>query len=418
MRLIDWIKRLGPGLITGAADDDPSGIATYSQVGAQFGFTMLWTAWLSYPFMVTAQLTSARIGRVTGHGIAFNLKKFYPPWLLYGLVTLLLVANVVNLAADLGAMGQALQLLIGGPSHFYVLAFGGLCAALQVFLPYPRYVPYLKWLTLALFAYVITVFMVDVPWGEVTRRTLIPTITFDRDFLVGLTAVLGTTISPYLFFWQASHEAEEQRATSGELPLKRAPAQAPRQLAQSSVDTYAGMTLSNLVAYFIILAAAVTLHAHGVKDIQTSAQAAEALRPLAGDLAFVLFSAGIIGTGLLGVPVLAGSAAYAVSEAFRWRVGLARSPAAAGRFYAVLSLATLLGVLLNFLAFDAIKMLYWSAVINGIAAAPALAAVVKLATDKRVMGRFTIGPALKILGWATAAVMMLAATCVLMTLRT
>ena len=415
MRLIDGIKRLGPGLITGAADDDPSGIATYSQVGAQYGFTMLWTAWLSYPFMVATQLMSARIGRVTGHGIAFNLKKFNPPWLLYGLVTLLLVANVVNLAADLGAMGQALQLLIGGPSHFYVLAFGGRASGIFAL---STLCAVSKWLTLALFAYVITVFMVDVPWGEVTRRTLIPTITLDRDFLVGLTAVLGTTISPYLFFWQASHEAEEQRATPGELPLKRAPAQAPRQLAQSSVDTYAGMALSNLVAYFIILAAAVTLHAHGVKDIQTAAQAAEALRPLAGDLAFVLFSAGIIGTGLLGVPVLAGSAGYAVSEAFRWRVGLARSPAAAGRFYAVLSLATLLGVLLNFLAFDAIKMLYWSAVINGIAAAPALAAVVKLATDTRVMGGFTIGPALKIVGWATAAIMMLTATCVLLTFRT
>jgi NRAMP (natural resistance-associated macrophage protein)-like metal ion transporter len=224
MRFMNWIKRLGPGLITGAADDDPSGIATYSQVGAQFGFAMLWTAWLSYPFMVSAQLISARIGRVTGHGIAFNLRKFYPPWLLYGLVILLLVANVINLAADLGAMGQALQLIIGGPSHLYALAFGALCAALQVFLPYPRYVPFLKWLTLALLAYVVTVFMVDVPWIEVVHRTVIPTITFDRDFLVGLTAVLGTTISPYLFFWQASHEAEEQRATPGELPLKRAPA--------------------------------------------------------------------------------------------------------------------------------------------------------------------------------------------------
>ena len=417
MRLIDWFKRLGPGLITGAADDDPSGIATYSQVGAQFGFTMLWTAWLSYPFMVTTQLMSARIGRVTGHGIAFSLKQYYPPWLLYGLVTLLLLANVINLAADLGAMGQALQLLIGGPSHLYVLLFGGLCAGLQVFLPYPRYVPFLKWLTLALFAYVATVFMVDVPWAEVARRTLIPTIKLDRDFLVGLTAVLGTTISPYLFFWQASHEAEEQRAAPGELPLRRAPAQAPRQLAQSSADTYAGMALSNAVAYFIILAAAVTLHAHGIKDIQTSAQAAEALRPLAGDLAFILFSAGIIGTGLLGVPVLAGSAAYAVSEAFRWRVGLARSPGAAARFYSVLSLATLLGVLLNFLAFDAIRMLYWSAVINGIAAAPAVAVVVKLAGDKRAMGRFAIGPGLKVLGWATAGIMMLCAACVFWSFR-
>jgi Mn2+/Fe2+ NRAMP family transporter len=414
---MDWIKRLGPGLITGAADDDPSGIATYSQVGAQFGVAMLWTAWLSYPFMVTAQLMSARIGRVTGHGIAFNLKRFYPPWLLYGLVTLLLAANVINLAADLGAMGQALQLLVGGPSHLYVLAFGGVCAALQVFLPYPRYVPFLKWLTLALFAYVIAVFMVDVPWAEVAYRTLIPTIKLDRDFLIGLTAVLGTTISPYLFFWQASHEAEEQRATPGELPLKRAPTQAPRQLAQSSADTYAGMAISNVVAYFIILAAAVTLHAHGVKEIQTSAQAAEALRPLAGDLAFVLFSAGIIGTGLLGVPVLAGSAAYAVSEALNWRVGLARSPSAAVRFYSVLTFATLLGVLLNFLAFDAIKMLYWSAVINGVAAAPAVAAVVKLAGDKRAMGRFAIGPALRILGWATAAVMTLTAACVFLTFK-
>jgi len=312
MPFFGWLRKLGPGLITGAADDDPSGIATYSQVGAQFGLTMLWIMVFSFPLMVAAQLISARIGRVTGHGIAHNMAKSYPRWLVTIVVLLLFVANTINVAADVGAMGQALKLLIGGYAHLYALCFGLVCVLLQIFMPYPRYVPFLKWLTLTLFAYVGTVFIVQVPWADVLYRTFIPTVSWDANYLVALTAVLGTTISPYLFFWQASHEAEEQIAALGDKPLKRAPAQARRQLTDSGIDTYVGMAFSNLIAYFIILSSAVTLHAHGVTDIQSTAQAAEALRPIAGELTFWLFAGGIIGTGLLGVPVLAGSAAYGV----------------------------------------------------------------------------------------------------------
>jgi NRAMP (natural resistance-associated macrophage protein)-like metal ion transporter len=397
-KLTLW-ARLGPGLITGAADDDPSGIATYSQVGAAFGYGILWTAFFTFPLMVGIQTVSARIGRVTGNGIAANIRRYYPPWLLYGLVVLLLIANTINIAADIGAMGAALKLLIGGPAHWYAITFGLLSLTLQIFVPFPRYAPILKALTLALLAYVATVFVVKVPWGEVLYQTIIPSLSFKADYLVAIVAVFGTTISPYLFFWQASEEVEEQRAAQGEEPLIVAPEQALTQLERIKIDTYVGMGFSNLVAFFIMLTAVVAFHLHGTLDIQTSAQAAQALRPLAGDFAFVLFSAGIIGTGLLAVPILAGSAAYAVAEAFKWPIGLGLQLLQARGFYTIVTIATLLGVALNFTTIDPIKALYWSAVINGVISVPIMVVMMLMAVRKDIMGDFVIKRRLTILGW-------------------
>jgi len=401
-------EKLGPGLITGAADDDPSGIATYSQVGAAFGYGMLWTAFLTFPLMVGIQVVSANIGRVTGHGLAANIRNHYSPWLLRGLVGLLLLANTINIAADVGAMGAALKLLIGGPAHWYAIAFGVASLVLQVFVPFPCYSPILKALTLALFAYVGTVFVVKVPWGEVFYKTLIPSISFSTEYAVGVVAVFGTTISPYLFFWQASQEVEEQRAAKGEEPLKAAPEQARSSLQRIKIDSYVGMGFSNLVAFFIMLTAAVALHQHGVTDIQTSAQAAEALRPLAGNYAFWLFAAGIVGSGLLAVPILAGSAAYAVAEASGWPIGLGRQLRQARGFYAILAVATLLGVALNFTPVDPIKALFLSAVINGVIAVPIMVVIMFMAARADVMGHFVINLRLKMLGWLATTVMAVA----------
>jgi NRAMP (natural resistance-associated macrophage protein)-like metal ion transporter len=397
--------RLGPGLITGAADDDPSGIATYSQVGAGFGYSILWTAIFTLPLMVGIQTVSARIGRVTGHGLAANIRKHYSPWLLHGIVVLLLAANTINIAADIGAMGAALKLLIGGSAHWYAIAFGLTSIMLQVFIPFPRYAPILKALTLALFAYVATVFVVEVPWSEVLYQTLMPSISLKGNYVVAIVAVFGTTISPYLFFWQASQEVEEQRAAAGEKPLIAAPEQASAQLQRIKLDTVIGMGFSNLVAFFIMLTAAVTLHAHGVTDIQTSAQAAQALRPVAGNFAFFLFSAGIVGTGLLAVPILAGSAAYAVAESFGWRIGLGLELAKARGFYAIVTVATVLGVTLNFTPVDPIKALFWSAVINGVVAVPIMVVMMLMAVRKDVMGSFVVSRGLAILGWLATATM-------------
>jgi NRAMP (natural resistance-associated macrophage protein)-like metal ion transporter len=391
--------RLGPGLITGAADDDPSGIATYSQVGAAFGYGILWTAFFTFPLMVGIQTVSARIGRVTGHGIAANIRRYYPAWLLYTLVVLLLIANTINIAADIGAMGAALKLLIGGPAHWYAILFGLLSLVLQIFVPFPRYAPILKALTLALLAYVATVFVVKVPWGEVFYQTLLPSLSLNADYLVAVVAVFGTTISPYLFFWQASQEVEEQRAAPGEEPLKQAPEQALTQLERIKIDTYVGMGFSNMVAFFIMLTAVVAFHLHGTLDIQTSSQAAQALRPLAGDFAFALFSAGIIGTGLLAVPILAGSAAYAVAEAFKWPIGLGLQLLKARGFYTIVTIATVLGVALNFTRIDPIKALFWSAVINGVISVPIMVVMMLMAVRKDIMGAFVITRRLTILGW-------------------
>jgi Mn2+/Fe2+ NRAMP family transporter len=358
--------------------------------------------------MVGIQMVSARIGRVTGHGLAANIRAHYPPVLLHAIVGLLLVANTINIAADIGAMGAALKLLIGGPAHLYAIAFGATSLVLQIFVPFPRYAPILKVLTLALFAYVATVFAVTVPWREVLVDSITPSLSLRPDYVVAVVAVFGTTISPYLFFWQASQEVEEQRAVVGEQPLREAPEQARAHLRRIKIDTYLGMGFSNLVAFFIMLTAAVTLNGHGVTDIQTSAQAAEALRPLAGDFAFVLFSAGIVGTGLLAVPVLAGSAAYAVAEAFQWPIGLGRTLGNAKGFYAIVTIATLLGVALNFSSLDPIKALYWTAVINGVIAVPIMVVMMMMAGRPDVMGPFVVTRRLKALGWLATAVMAIA----------
>lgn len=404
-----WLARLGPGFITGASDDDPSGIATYSQVGAQFGFGMLWTMLFSYPLMAGIQEISARIGRVTGHGIAGNMRRHFPRTLLYTVVGLLVIANTINIGADLGAMGAALQLVIGGSSLLYIALFAFGSAALQVFVPYSRYVSVLKWLTIALLAYVLTVFAVRVPWVEAIRNTLLPTISFDGAHLTALVAVLGTTISPYLFFWQASEEVEDEEGNPDESALIDAPEQAPAQISRIKLDTYVGMAASNLVAFFIILTAASTLHVAGKTDVATAAQAAEALRPLAGPFAALLFTLGIVGTGLLAVPVLAGSAAYGVGEALRWPVGLERKPLEARGFYAVIAGSTLIGLGFNFINVDPIRMLFWSAVINGVVAVPVMVVMMLMAQSRQVMGPFVIGSGLKVLGWLGTGVMFAAA---------
>jgi len=402
---VPLLKKLGPGLITGAADDDPSGIATYSQAGAQFGYGLLWSVLFTTPLMIGIQIVSARIGRVTGHGLAANIREQFPGPVLYFIVSLLLIANTINIAADLGAMGNALELIAGGRSEIYVVFFALVSLTLQIFVPFPRYAPILKWLTLALFSYVGTVFVVHVPLGEALAGALLPQLSFKSDYVATLVAVLGTTISPYLFFWQASQEVEEQRATPGHEPLKTAPEQARSNLRRIKIDTYIGMVFSNLIALCIMLTTAVTLHAAGVTDIQTSAQAAGALRPLAGDFAFLLFAAGIIGTGLLAVPVLAGSAAYAVAESFRWPIGLGLPLAEARGFYFILTVATLLGVAIDFSGVDPIKTLLWAAVINGVIAVPIMAVMMLLAAKPAVMGTFVIKRRLRVLGWVSTAVM-------------
>ena len=406
---VPLLKRLGPGLITGAADDDPSGIATYSQAGAQFGYGLLWSVVFTTPLMIGIQIVSARIGRVTGHGLAANIRDHFPRPLLYFVVSLLLVANTFNIAADLGVMGDALVLLAGGQSSIYIVFFALVSLTLQIFIPFPRYAPLLKWLTLALLAYVAAVLVVPFP-GQALRGTLIPQITWRPDYVGMLVAVLGTTISPYLFFWQASQEVEEQRATPGHEPLREAPEQARSHLARIKFDTYLGMLYSNLIAFCIMLTTAATLHAAGGIDIQDAAQAAQALRPLAGEFAFTLFAAGIIGTGLLAVPVLAGSAAYAVAETFRWPIGLGLTLAEARGFYAILTVATVLGVLIDLSGIDSMKALVWAAMLNGVVSVPIMAVMMLLAVKPAVMGPFVITGRLRILGWFAVAVIAAAVT--------
>jgi len=403
-----WLKKLGPGLITGAADDDPSGIATYSQAGAQFGFSMLWTVLLTYPLMVGIQMISAEIGRVSGHGLATNIRQHFPAGLLYAIVGLLLIANTINIAADVAAMAAALKLMVGGFTHLYVIGFGVVSLLLQMFIPYSRYVRILKWLTLALLAYVATAFVVHIPWTQVLINTVLPHLSWKPEYITTVVAVFGTTISPYLFFWQASQEVEEEQADPQARKLKDAPDQASANFRRIKVDTIIGMGFSNLVAFFIILTTAVTLNLNGVTEIHTSAQAASALRPIAGEFAFWLFSAGIIGTGLLAIPVLAGSAAYAMAGAFHWRNSLELKPKMAKGFYGIIALSTLIGVGLCFTSIDPIKALYWSAVINGVISVPIMVVMMLMAVRPDVMGRFVISFRLKVLGWVCTAVMAMA----------
>jgi NRAMP (natural resistance-associated macrophage protein)-like metal ion transporter len=410
-----FLDALGPGLTTGAADDDPSGIATYSQVGAQFGYELGWTMVLTYPLMCGIQQISAQLGRVTGRGLAGNLRLHFPTWVLHSLVTLLVIANTLNIGADLGAMAAALRLLIDGPTVLYVVAFAVFSALLQIFVCYSRYVTILKWLTLSLFAYVATAFYVGMPWREVWPQLVLPHLTFDSDHITSIVAVFGTTISPYLFFWQAGQEVERTAEEPGAEPLLDAPRQASGELDRIRIDTYVGMAFSNIVALFIIITAAATLHASGHTDIQTSAQAAEALRPLAGPFAFTLFALGIIGTGLLALPVLAGSTGYALGEALRWRIGLKWEAHRAKAFYATIAVATAVGALMNVTAIDPVKALFWCAVINGVVAVPIMTLLMVLASRRSVMGQFQLRSPLKAVGWLATGVMALAAICLAVT---
>ncbi len=412
------VRLLGPGLVTGAADDDPSGIATYSQAGAQFGYGLLWTMFLTTPFMIAIQLVSAHIGRVTGKGIAANAKEFYPLAFVIVPICLLVVANTINIAADLAAMGEALYLVIGGLNHEHALIFAALSVLLQVFVPYRRYAPILKFLTLILFLYVAVAFTIEVPWRQVLVGTVLPTLSFDHDYLLLIVAVLGTTISPYLFFWQASQEVEEMRRdlTRPRRPLNILTRGGGGEMTRISVDTTVGMFLSNIIGYFIILATASTLHAHGVTQIKTAADAAEALRPIAGDFAFLLFAIGIIGTGLLAIPVLAGSGAYAVAELFGWPSTLeAKFPEAVG-FYTIISAATAIGFVMGFLPINPIQLLIWTAVINGIVAVPIMAIMMLIVTNRTAMGRFRARPSLAWAGWGATALMGVTAVALLWSL--
>ena len=401
-------RLLGPGLVTGAADDDPSGIATYSQAGAQFGYGLLWTVFLTTPFMIAIQLVSARIGRVTGKGLAANAAGFAPRWCVICLVSLLVLANVFNIAADIGAMAEALSLVVGGLRHEHALIFAASSVLLQVFVPYRRYAPILKFLTLSLFAYVATAFTVRIPWSEAILSALWPRPTLDLDYFLMVVAVLGTTISPYLFFWQASQEVEEMNQGKRRRPLNELSRGGDPEIYRITIDTVVGMVFSNTIAFFIILTTAVVLNGKGVTNIQSAAQAAEALRPLAGELTFILFALGIIGTGLLAIPVLAGSAAYGVAEAFGWPATLeAKAPDAVG-FYGIIAAATIIGFGLGFTNVDPIKMLVWSAVINGIVAVPIMAVMMIIISRDSLMGRFKAKPWLVGFGWGGTALMGLA----------
>jgi NRAMP (natural resistance-associated macrophage protein)-like metal ion transporter len=399
-----FLSRLGPGLITGAADDDPSGIGTHSQIGAQFGYALSWTFVLSFPLMVVIQEVAAQIGRVTGAGIARNLKRHYPRPILWATVGLLLLANIINLGADLAAMGAALTLLIGGQTLVYTLLFGIVCILLEVFLSYARYAAILKWTTLSLFTYVAVVAVAHVPWGEALTSLVVPDLQWNAAYATAFVAILGTTISPYLFFWQAGQEVEEEHRHHSK-PLAIAPRAAGPELKRIRLDTLTGMAFSSLVSLAIVFATAATLHAQGITNIETSAQAAEALAPVAGQFAFLMFALGIIGTGLLAVPVLAGSAAYAVTEMFGRPGSLDARPLAARLFYATIAATTLAGAALAPIGIDPVKALYWAAVVNGVLAAPLMAIMMLIVRNQRAMGRLTLGTRATALGWAATAVM-------------
>lgn len=415
-----FAQRLGPGLITGAADDDPSGIATYSQAGSQFRFGLVWTLLLTTPLMIGIQMLSARIGFVTGEGLATNIARMCPRWLTLALVGALVVANTINIAADIAAMGEAVRLLVGGNRVLLVLGFGLLSIAGQVYFSYESTVRILKWLTLALFSYVAVVLTVHVPWQEAAAQSLrpwafVPPHASAVDYASMVVAVLGTTISPYLFFWQATQEAEDRRRQPEVASLRKHPAYAAEHLGRIKVDTYAGMLMSNLVALCIVLATAVTLNAHGVTNIQSSAQAAEALRPVAGEFAFALFALGIVGTGLLAVPVLAGSAAYAVSEVFGWRAGLSRGFREARGFYLIIFAATGIGSLMGGLELDPMKALVWSAMVNGVISVPIMVVMMWIGQSHRIMGRLVMSRRHRVFGWAATVVMAIAVLALLAT---
>jgi len=403
-----FFAQLGPGLITGAADDDPSGIATYSVTGAQFGYAPLWTALFSFPLMVAVQLMCARLGLITGRGLAAVVRQRYPRWVVWGACLLLVVANTVNIGADLGGMSAAAQMVTGLPWYFWNPFFAVLLVVLLSFTSYRLMVRVLKWLTLVLFAYVFTAFVVHPDWHVVLHATLVPDLRWDSAYLSVLVGILGTSISPYLFFWQAAQEVEEERS-QGRATLGQRKGATRAELTHARNDVVTGMFFSNFVMFFIILTTAATLHAHGNSHIATARDAAEALRPLAGPGAYWLFTAGLIGTGMLGVPVLAGSSAYAISEAMAWGASLDRKPKLAPKFYAVLTVAMLVGMGLNYAHLDSVKMLFWAAVLNGVLAPPLIVLILLLTSDPKVMGRDVNPTWLRVVGWICAAVMTLAA---------
>jgi NRAMP (natural resistance-associated macrophage protein)-like metal ion transporter len=400
----EFFADLGPGLITGAADDDPSGISTYSVTGAQFGLAALWTAVFSFPLMAVVQLMCARLGIVSGRGLAGVIRRRYPRWVLWSSCAILLVANVFNIGADLGGMGDALEMVTGIHSYIWSPLLAVAIVVSLILLSYKRLARIFKWLTLVLFAYVITAFLVKPDWREVLHATLVPQIQWTKAYLAVLVGILGTTISPYLFFWQASQEVEEDRERGRHSVTARRGA-TPKEMTSASVDVFTGMFFSNFVMYFIILTTGTTLHAHGITKIDTAKQAAEALRPLAGEQAYLLFTLGIIGTGVLAVPVLAGSSAYAVAESAAWAASLGTPPKIVRKFYWVLSAAVLVGITLEYIGFSAVQMLFYSAVLNGILAAPLIVLVVLLTSDRTVMGDWVNPRWMQALGWLAAAVM-------------
>jgi NRAMP (natural resistance-associated macrophage protein)-like metal ion transporter len=410
-----FLKILGPGFISGAADDDPSGIGTYAVAGASLGYAPLWTALLTYPLMAAVQLVCAKIGLVTGRGLAGVLREHYPRWLLYGAVIPLFAANTINVGADVGAIAAAINMLVPTlPIPLLVLPIALGILALQIWGSYRLIARVFKWLTLALFAYIGSAILARPDWGEVLRATFIPTISLDQAFLLALVAILGTTISPYLFFWQASEEVEEEVAM-GRTQLWRRRGASDRELEYAAVDVNVGMGFSVLVMYFIMLASAATLHESGKTDIQSATDAAEALRPLAGDLSSVLLAVGLIGSGVLAVPILSASAAYALSEAFGWRYGLDQNPGRAKQFYAVIFLATLIGVGIDYLGINPIDALFLTAVINGFVAPPLLVMIMLVANNRKIMGKRTNSRLTNVLGWGAAVVMLLAAGVLVLT---
>jgi NRAMP (natural resistance-associated macrophage protein)-like metal ion transporter len=411
----EFFSNLGPGLITGAADDDPSGISTYSVAGATFGYLPLWTALFSFPLMVALQLMCARLGLVTGRGLAGVIRHYYPRWVLWGACLLLIVANVFNIGADLGGMADSTALVTGIKSYFWTPIFTVVIIVVLIFSSYKVISKIFKWLTLILFSYVLTAFLAQPDWGAVLSATFIPHVLWSSAFLAAFVGILGTTISPYLFFWQASQEVDEER-TQGKRTVAKRKGATDGELRIARTDVLTGMFFSNLVMYFIILTTAATLHAHGSTDIQTAQQAAQALRPLAGQGAYLLFTLGIIGTGMLAVPVLSGSAAYAIAEAEQWRGNLESKPNLAKRFYAVVAVSMLLGLGLDFVGFNAVKMLFYSAVLNGVLAPPLIVLVTLLTSNPKVMGKRVSSPVLRYLGWATAAIMSIAAIGMFLTL--
>jgi NRAMP (natural resistance-associated macrophage protein)-like metal ion transporter len=412
--IVRFFAVLGPGLVTGAADDDPSGIATYSQVGAQFGYAMGWSVLFSYPLMTAIQEIAARIGSTTGCGIAQNLRRHYPRWMLTAVVVALLIANTINLGADIAAMGDAVSLIVPGPMQLWAVVITVLSVVAESWLSYARYAAILKWTTLALLAYVATVAVAHVDWPAALSGAFIPRISAGRGAATALVAVLGTTISPYLFFWQSSQEVEELGRRHRKA-LCTAPRAAGPELKRIRLDTLVGMGFSNLIALFIVVAVAATLHAHGMHKIDTSVQAAQALAPIVGRYATVIFAVGIVGTGLLALPVLAGSAAYAVCETFRWREGLDRTPNSARAFYGVITGATLMGLLLAFSPIDPMKALYWTAVINGVLAAPLMVVMMMISSNRRIMGRLVISWRMRVVGWIATLAMAAASVALFVT---